>query len=377
MKYAPAQGKYKVFIIDECQMLSKSAMNAFLKALEEPPKHVIFILCTTDPQSLPVTIISRCQRFDFKRISVKKIIERLTYICEQEYVNLSPEILELIAKVSDGAMRDALSILEKVISIEESQRTEENIAKMLSMSGNETISKLVNNMLRGDIFNALLILNELDNDGQDFTLFIKDMIKYVRNLMILSANGPEEIIPATKEDIAVMKQIVDDTKSSEKIIELLELLQTAENNTKWNSNPKVALETVAVKLNQNKNNKEIEELKNMITTLQQSINNISAVSSNTEQQEKQQPKQNNANSNKPPQQNPVVVAKAKIAEISRRYNKGDFADALERSKIFMQENIMLFQSKDENDRAILENNKKNLKNGFTKYLQRDINVEVK
>lgn len=365
MQYAPAQGKYKIFIIDEAHMLSKSAVNAFLKSLEEPPNHVVFILATTDPQQLPITIISRCQRFDFKRISVNKIILRLKTVLLEEHQALDDDILELIAKTADGAMRDALSVLEKILSLKENDRTIDNISKLLSMNGFELINKLVQNIISYNIFNTLSLLNALDNEGQDFSVLIKDMIKYVRNLMILSSNGPESIIAATREDIENMKQIVVNT-TTDKTIELLELLQSAENNIKWNGNSKVALETVAIKFQQYKEDdisKELQELKNMILRLQ-SI--PAAIKPNIPQE--------SPNPNKP---NPVALAKKQVVDMSAKYNKNDFAAALDTSKIFMKDNILLFQSNSSENKNILETNKNNLIKGFSKYLQRELVIEIK
>jgi len=379
MQYSP-QSKYKIFIIDEAHMLSKSATNAFLKSLEEPPAHVVFILATTDPQQLPITIISRCQRFDFKRISVPKIIERLKYVCMEEKINLDSSILELIAKVSDGAMRDALSILEKIISIPENERNEKNIAQLLSVTGFDTISKLIESIIMKNTFEAIKILNELDGQGQDFNLFIKDIILYLRNLMILSSNGPEEIIAATKEDISVMKRLVALT-DAENIISLLELVQNAEANLKWNGNSKIALETVAIKFkssSSNTQNKEIIELKKMISNMLSrniNIDNQQHVLNQNQANGKNVNSENvvsNINSNL----NPIAIAKEKTLKVIIENNKKNFAEALKNSKIYIQKNMLLFKAASLDEQKCLIKNTNNLKVAFSKYLNREMIIQI-
>lgn len=428
-QYAPSSCKFKVYIIDEVHMLSKGAVSAFLKTLEEPPKHVIFILATTDPQKLPITILSRCQRYDFKRISVKKIAERLAFVASQEKENIPSDVLNLIAKVSDGAMRDALSILEKIMSTGQGDRTEASVSKLLSMAGSATTSIVIGSILNHDMLASLKIINKLDNDGQDFGLFIKDLIKYVRNLMVLSVNGSDDIIAATTEDIVIMKQIISKS-NSEKIINLLELLQTAENDLRLSGNAKIALEAVAIKANKETNQvmDELKAMKDMIASMQQQLSDVKGAhydsesrqnnynhdfqddseegmngyngdnefqnnnnnQNNNEEQYNNEQNDNEANNasqeeniyqNTPiRQENPVVLAKRHIIECSRKVNRNDFADAVQNSKMFMKGNLgtkLLFNTNNENEKEILEKNKVNLVNGFSKFLEKGMEVEVR
>src|SRR5690554_3330279 len=151
VKYAPTAVKYKVYIIDEVHMLSTGAFNALLKTLEEPPRHVIFILATTEPHKIPLTIISRCQRFDFKRISKKALLERLTYITEQQGIVIQPEALQLIAQVAAGGLRDALSILDQVVSFAAGEVTLEDCLAVTGSVAQEALSELADAILQGKV----------------------------------------------------------------------------------------------------------------------------------------------------------------------------------------------------------------------------------
>lgn len=174
-------GKYKVYIIDECHSLSNSAWQAFLKTIEEPPQFTIFIFCTTDPQKIPATIINRVQRFNFTRISYDKIIDRLSYICEQEHFTNYTDTVDFIAKLSDGGMRDAIAYLEKVSSYS----TDLNLNNALNALGNysyDTFFELMNNIIDGNEFNALNIIQKFYDEGNDLKLFVNQFFNFCLDL---------------------------------------------------------------------------------------------------------------------------------------------------------------------------------------------------
>ncbi len=183
VNYLPIELKYKIYIIDEVHMLSKGAFNALLKTLEEPPKHVIFILATTEIYKIPLTIISRCQRFDFKRISSIDIVKRLTTVLNNEKIEYDDQALELIAKLADGGMRDALSLVDKV-SLCQKKITLESINKSLQLVSDDHKQKLLDLIIEGDIKSVACFWNEILAKGVDENKFIIDMQYYIRDLLI-------------------------------------------------------------------------------------------------------------------------------------------------------------------------------------------------
>mgnify|MGYP000914094794 CR=1 FL=1 len=170
IKLAPVLCKYKVYIIDEVHMLSTGAFNALLKTLEEPPSHVIFILATTEPQKIPITIISRCQRFDFKKLSIIDIKNRLKYIAEKEHINITDDCLDEIAKMSDGAMRDAIGLLDQVSSFNEDSITIDDIYQISGSVPFKKIYELIDSYINEDIENILKTTEEIYNEGKDFPM---------------------------------------------------------------------------------------------------------------------------------------------------------------------------------------------------------------
>jgi DNA polymerase-3 subunit gamma/tau len=187
VQFLPTDGKkYKVYIIDEVHMLTTGAFNAFLKTLEEPPAHVIFILATTDPQKLPTTILSRCQRFDLRRITVDEIVKRLAYICEQEAIKLDPDhasdVLEYIARQVDGGMRDAIKLLQKCTSLDEII-TVQTVVDALGSVNEVHLKSMTDYLLNRDMKNMVTYFNQLVSDGIDVKVFLADMIEYIKDSM--------------------------------------------------------------------------------------------------------------------------------------------------------------------------------------------------
>ena len=184
IKLAPVLCKYKVYIIDEVHMLSTGAFNALLKTLEEPPSHVIFILATTEPQKIPITIISRCQRFDFKKLSIIDIKNRLKYIAEKEHINITDDCLDEIAKMSDGAMRDAIGLLDQVSSFNEDSITIDDIYQISGSVPFKKIYELIDSYINEDIENILKTTEEIYNEGKDFTKLTFDVLSIFKDVLI-------------------------------------------------------------------------------------------------------------------------------------------------------------------------------------------------
>lgn len=271
VKYPPSTGKYKVYIIDEVHMLSKGAFNALLKTLEEPPKHLLFILATTEPQKLPATILSRCQRYDFKRITVKDIVKTMKGICNELDIEVEEKGLSLIARNSDGAMRDALSILDQCISFSEETITYEYILSILGTVNNDIIFDMADNIIDNDLEKSLINVDGLVIKGKDVHQFIKDLISHFRNLMVAkSSDKLNDIIDGTEEMIEKFKQ-QSKKLTLNRIILIIKLLSEAEVNSKWSSQPRIILETTLIKMVSPELDNSLDSILSRISMLESTI----------------------------------------------------------------------------------------------------------
>lgn len=203
--YAPTRGSYKIYIIDEVHMLSTAAFNALLKTLEEPPSHVVFILCTTDPQKVPDTIHSRCQRFDFHRLSVDEIVARLGAVCVQEDVEFEPEALELIAHQAEGGMRNALTSLEQLAAFGEGRVTLDGAHRILGSLDNEGLSEIVQALGKRDAAACFTWVSRYIETGADVAQFVQELAEHIRNLYLLSLTDAEVEIPVSSSARASME----------------------------------------------------------------------------------------------------------------------------------------------------------------------------
>lgn len=244
--YPPTKTKYKVYIIDEVHMLSKGAFNALLKTLEEPPKHLIFILATTEPERLPQTILSRCQRFDFKRITTKDIVENMRNIANELNIEIDDDALKLIARNADGAMRDALSLLDQCFSFNGEKITYDDATSILGIANKDLIQHMVVNIRDKKLEEALTSIDEIIQDGKDINQFIKDLINYFRDLMIVkTSSNANEILEI--ENLESLKEISNDM-NLDYILKALNTLTNAQAQGKWSTQPRIILEMAVVKL---------------------------------------------------------------------------------------------------------------------------------
>jgi DNA polymerase-3 subunit gamma/tau len=259
VKYPPSKSKYKVYIIDEVHMLSKGAFNALLKTLEEPPAHLIFILATTEVEKLPQTILSRCQRFDFRRVTTKDIMKNMRDICSQLDIEIDDEALNLIARSSDGAMRDALSLLDQCISFSQGELSYDNALQILGLVGDDYLFNLVDAIIEKNLESALEIVDEINKKGKDINQFINDLIYHFRNLMIAkNSNSPALIIDAQTDTIKRYTSQAEKLKSST-IMDGVKIFSEAENQSKWSSQPRIILEMSIIKLMNTENKGTLEE----------------------------------------------------------------------------------------------------------------------
>ncbi|MCR4747541.1 MAG: DNA polymerase III subunit gamma/tau, partial [Clostridiales bacterium] len=245
--FTPVGGKYRVYIIDEVHMLSTGAFNALLKTLEEPPAHVKFILATTEVHKLPATILSRCQRFDFRRITPEDIAKRLSYVAEREDLILEPDAAQLIARLADGALRDALSILDQCIG-HSRHITLDVVNATVGLAGKEYLFALGTSILNKDGASALTQINLLHNNSCDMERLCNELTNHFRNLMICKAvKNPEDLVISSKEELAEYKRI-SAAYSMDFILEVLNVLGDTLSNLRRGLNRRVEMEMAIIRL---------------------------------------------------------------------------------------------------------------------------------
>ena len=245
VNFLPTKAKYRVYIIDEVHMLSQGAFNALLKTLEEPPEHVKFILATTEPQKLPATILSRCQRFDFKRISDEDIIKRLDIVCKESNVEATPQALNIIASLSEGAMRDALSILERCIQDGENNITEDKIKELVGIPKLEYIYNISEAIINYDIDEAMENITKVLNEGKDLGNLLWEIIKYIKDILMVKTN--QKLTIYNEEDFEKLKELSTKVSKS-RAIKLISELSTLENNMKQSTQRIIVFQAGIIKL---------------------------------------------------------------------------------------------------------------------------------
>ncbi len=245
VNFLPTLAKYRVYIIDEVHMLSTGAFNALLKTLEEPPSHVKFILATTEPQKLPATILSRCQRFDFKKISNEDISKRLQYVCDESKIEITKEALKIIAVLAEGAMRDALSILERCLQ-EGNEKIDEDLVKdLVGIPKLTFVSRIMQAIIEYHVEDVLKTVEEVNNEGKDLQNLLWELIKYAKDILVFKTCGKLEIYneEELKQIDALSKQI-----SKERLLQIIYTLSQLENDMKWSSQKTVLFEVAMIKL---------------------------------------------------------------------------------------------------------------------------------
>lgn len=335
VKYPPQEARFKVYIMDEVHMLSTGAVNAFLKTLEEPPNNVIFILATTDPQKLPITILSRCQRFDFKRINNNEITERLRKIVNEQNALADDKSLNLIARVSDGAMRDALSILDQAISMGNGAVEYDVLINMLGLVTNDHLFNLTNSVIQRNVEKSIGIIDEVVYAGKDIYLFIKDLIAHYRNILMAKVtNNPEEVLDMSEENIALIKEQASKIRAEE-VMRYIRILQETESNAKVSKQARLYLELAVIKMCKIEYDTSNEVILTRINKLEEGLKNgslkvVSAASTNKGDSKKE------VVTNKPNREQPKLRSNDIVANENSKVTLNDiqrsWKDILERFK---------------------------------------------
>lgn len=247
--YRPTEGKYKVYIIDEVHMLSIGAFNALLKTLEEPPEYVIFILATTEAHKIPITILSRCQRYDFKRITIDTIAARLTELMQKEHVEVEEKAIRYIAKAADGSMRDALSLLDQCIAFYLGQKlTYDNVLEVLGAVDTEVFSRLLRELLERNVTKVLKSLDELVMQGRELSQLAADFTWYLRNLLLVkSSDNMEDVLDVSTENLAKLKEEAQMIEN-DVLIRYIRIFSELSNQLKYATQKRVMMEVAFIKL---------------------------------------------------------------------------------------------------------------------------------
>ena len=245
VNFLPTKAKYRVYIIDEVHMLSTGAFNALLKTLEEPPAHVKFFLATTEPQKLPATILSRCQRFDYKKISEEDVVKRLKIICSEDNINITDGALKIIATLSEGAMRDGISILERCAQENAQIIDEDKVKELVGIPSLENINKITSAIFDKDEILALDVIENVIGQGKDLYNFLWEIIKYLKDILIYKATKKLSIY--SEEELSNIEQLCE-KKDKEQILRIIYELSDLENDIKYSSHKTIMFQTGIIKV---------------------------------------------------------------------------------------------------------------------------------
>ncbi len=291
VKYHPSKGKYKVYIIDEVHMLSQGAFNALLKTLEEPPEHVIFILATTEPRKIPATILSRCQRYDFKPVELELIVTRLAYILDEMRIEFDYEALRMIGVSAEGALRDALSILEQTIDWDERKVTKEHVMNTLGIVPDEVLYSLVENLKKGNIDHLLCQVDEGTKDGRDPLTMARDLNVYFRKLLMAKIGLELQQFSTMPKDFLEKLQNQSLRTTRQWIVEQMEALSELEGKLKWSAQPRILFEMYLIGKcyspleNEHEDMSALDQITKEVTALKEKILEIERNSLNQENKE--------------------------------------------------------------------------------------------
>lgn len=272
VKYPPVSCKYKVYIIDEVHMLTDSAFNALLKTLEEPPQYVVFILATTEVQKLPATILSRCLRFDFKLLTESELEKHLKFVFDDSGIAYEKEALSLLARLGAGSVRDTLSIADMCVAYSNKNVAYKSVIEAVGMTDRQTLSAISKHLLAGDKGELLSTINEVSSLGKNLTQLAKDLVSFVRDILIVkSCKDYKDILKLPADQVKDL-EVLSGIATSEKLIEILNKLSTLDNEFRYTNNPRNLLEITLVSLCDFEMS-ELNELKLKVKSLEKKLGN--------------------------------------------------------------------------------------------------------
>lgn len=274
VSYSPAEGKYKVYIIDEVHMLSIGAFNALLKTLEEPPSYVIFILATTEVHKIPITILSRCQRYDFRRITIDTITARLQELMEAEQIQVEDKALRYVAKTADGSMRDALSLLDQCIAFHFGQElTYDKVLNVLGAVDTEVFSRLLRHVLKQNVTGCIELLEEIVMQGRELTQFVTDFTWYLRNLLLIkSSDDIEDVIDISSDNLIRLKEEAQMIEA-DSIMRYIRIFSDLSGQIKYAAQKRILIEIALIKLCRPSMEKDYESVLERVRAVEEKIEN--------------------------------------------------------------------------------------------------------
>lgn len=276
IQYPPVNSRYKVYIIDEVHMLSPSAFNALLKTLEEPPKHAVFILATTEVQKMPATILSRCMRFDFRLVDIDKLAKLVADIYDDLGKKYTKEAVYAIAKLGEGSVRDALSVADICLSLSDGELTYGDVLTATGASDRTMLRDFVTALTAGDVGAVLNLTDKLINLGKSVGLMIKDVNSYLRDVMITKTCVNAKDILKLPEDLISELEIIADSTTKERILRAIEIFAETESDLKYSNHPRILFETAAIKATRPENDYNIDALLSRISVLEKKIDDLTS-----------------------------------------------------------------------------------------------------
>lgn len=277
VQYPPTEGRYRVYIIDEVHMLSIGAFNALLKTLEEPPSYVIFILATTEVHKIPITILSRCQRYDFKRITIDTIADRLRELTEAEQIDVEDRALRYVAKAADGSMRDALSLLDQCTAFHFGERlTYDNVLEVLGAVDNRVFSELFRAVADGDTRECIYKIEEMIIQGRDLTQLVNDFVWYMRNLLVVkTTDDAEDMLDMSSENINLLKEEASMT-TEEILMRYIRIFSELSGQLRYASQKRVLVEIAFIKLTRPAMEQNLDSVLQRLTILEKRLDGLPA-----------------------------------------------------------------------------------------------------
>ncbi len=382
VRYSPTEGRYKVYIIDEVHMLSAGAFNALLKTLEEPPSYVIFILATTEAHKIPITILSRCQRYDFKRITIDTIAARLTDLMQREGVEAEEKAVRYIARMGDGSLRDALSLLDQCIAFYFGQKlTFDNVLEVLGAVDIEVFARLLEVILNGDVTGAMKLLEELIIKGKELTQFTVDFTWYLRNLLLVkTSEDTAEVIEVSTDNLVILKAQAEQV-DVETLIRYIRIFSDLSNQIKYASQKRVIVEVALIKLCKPQMETGYEDILNRLKLVENKLENgIIPVSDKAPL-----PPVQKAGGEKKPLQLPKAISED-LKEVARNWNNIVAGTSLLTKASLMNAKpsiggndtlLLVFTEAMDQELISQENHMKELKAAIARAINKEVEIQTK
>lgn len=381
VQYPPVSCKYKVYIVDEVHMLTGAAFNALLKTLEEPPKHAVFILATTEVHKIPATILSRCMRFDFRLISTERIATLIAGIYDEQGKSYEKEAVFAIAKAGEGSVRDALSIADIAISYGTGKLTYDDVMEILGSSNEELLGEFIKALLDSDAGAVLGTVDKLASLGKSMGVLTKDITNTIRNLLIVkTCANANEILGLPRHKFNQVKNLADNV-SEERLLRILSIFSDAENVLKYSNHPRVVFETAAVKASRPDSDYNIEALMSRIKALEEKLKNGAIVKEKIAiENETLDTKRTDVESSKKTYISDVDIEelKGKILLYLRHVNSEMLWNVIQTVIVSVKDNTLILTAKNKSDLELLERdmNKAKIADALSEYQEFEILIRL-